>query len=221
MPRRAPIDPQGCYHVSTRGNFGMPLFTTPGEHELYLELYAIQAAKFRWVTLAWTLIWNHHHFVIQLTQGGLTEGMRALNHGFARRMNAGYGRTGTGHLVHHGFFANEIETENYFAEVCRYVDLNSVRAGQCRRPQDWPWCGYAAALGLTRARPFHDVRSFLAHFGTRPGRARTTYQRFVEDALSGAVPPPPFPGNGVESVTPATPGGTVRSGSLVVVRSAA
>lgn len=39
--RRLPIDPEGIYHVDTRGSFGMPLFTTTGEHELYLELYAL------------------------------------------------------------------------------------------------------------------------------------------------------------------------------------
>src|SRR4051794_4576349 len=101
MPRRSPINPEGYYHVSTRGNFGQPLYQAWNEHELYLELYEKYAKKFDWTTLGWVLLWNHHHFLIKLKSGGLSEGMRAINHGFARRMNAVYGRTGKGHLVRH------------------------------------------------------------------------------------------------------------------------
>ena len=197
MPRRAPIDPEGYYHVSTRGNFGMPLFDTPAAHELYLELYSRYAREFEWTTLAWCLLWNHHHFLVKLSDGGLSEGMRAINHGFSRRMNAVHGRTGTGHLVRHCFHAGPIESDAHFENVCRYIEQNAVEAKQCRRPQDWPWCGYAAALGLVRPRPFHDVRALLSHFGSRPGRARARYQRLVERD--------PFPGKCERTVTAARP----------------
>lgn len=193
MPRRAPIDPQGYYHVSTRGNFGQPLFNTPGEHELYLRLYAKYARELGWSTLCWCLLWNHHHFLIELSEGGLSEGMRAINHGFARRVNAIYGRTGEGHLVRHCFFAGAIESDAHFKNVCRYIDLNPVMARQCRRPQDWPWCGFAGALGLVRPRPFHDVRALLSQFGSRPDRARAAYARHVTQD--------PVPGNGYRTVT--------------------
>ena len=102
---RAPIDPQGYYHVTSQGNFGRPLFETPQAHELYLALYGRTAAKFGWITVAWTLLWNHHHFLIKLTDGGLSEGMRVINHSFSRRVNAMTGRTGRGHLFKHGFYA--------------------------------------------------------------------------------------------------------------------
>lgn len=187
MPRRPPFNPNGYYHVSTRGNFGEPLFRTPGEHELYLELYERYARKFGWTTLAWTLMWNHHHFVIRLTGDGLSEGMRAINHGFSRRINAAYGRTGKGHLVRHSFFAGEIASQEYLLAALRYVDLNAVEAGLCQRPRDWPWCGHAAALGLAKARRFHDVRATLHLFSRRLDVARVRYAELVRD---------PFPGNG-------------------------
>ena len=193
MPRRAPIDPEGCYHVSTRGNFGQPLFQSLEEHQLYLDLYARYSRQFDWRTLAWSLLWNHHHFLIELTNGGLTEGMRAINHGFSRRVNAMYGRTGQGHLVRHCFYAGAIESDWHFANVCRYIDLNAVAAQQCRRPQDWPWCGYAATMGHVRPRAFHDVSAQLAHFGARPACARRAYRRLVTEA------PVPDEGDGSET----------------------
>ena len=189
MPRRPPFNPTGYYHVGTRGNFGEPLFRTPGEHELYLELYERYARKFNWMTLAWTLIWNHHHFVIKLSDDGLSEGMRAINHGFSRRMNAAYGRTGKGHLVRHSFFANEIESHEYLLGALRYVELNAVEAGLCVSPEEWRWCGYAATVGLAKPRPFHDVDATLRLLDRRRGLAREKYQRLVHD---------PFPGKGYD-----------------------
>lgn len=180
MPiRTPPIELQGIYHIGSRGNFGMPLFQSDGEHELFLELYAKYSAKFRWRTLAWCLLWNHYHFLVELTEGGLSEGMKRINHSFARRLNAAYGRTGKGHLVRHGFDARHVETEDYLHGASRYIDLNPVESGHCRLPQQWRWSGCAATLGLAKARPFHDVGAQLEHFGRSTTRARAAYRRLL------------------------------------------
>ena len=203
MPRRAPIDPEGYYHVSSRGSFGHPLFTTPEEHELYLALYDRTARKLGWITLAWALLWNHHHFLVKLTAGGLSEGMRVINHSFARRMNEAAGRTGSGHLVRHGFHAGALETESHLHATCRYIELNAARARGVR-PEDWPWSGYRAALGLELPRAFHHVPKLLELFGPTPNAARRTYRRFVEDGLAsdgdGSSGRDPFPGKGYETL---------------------
>jgi REP element-mobilizing transposase RayT len=176
VPHRAPIDPQGYYHVTSRGNFGRPLFETAQDHELYLALYGRTAVKFGWITLAWTLLWNHHHFLIKLTDGGLSEGMRVINNCFSRRVNAINGRTGTGHLVKHGFYAGSLESESHLLATCRYIDLNAVE----------------------HPRPFHHVSRLLELFGPTPNVARRSYRRFVEDGLvsAGRVP---SPGDGDET----------------------
>jgi len=181
--------------VSSRGNFGLPLFTTPEEHQLYLDLYERQALERGWVTFAWSLIWNHFHFVIQLTGDELSDGMRTINHTFSRRINAIHGRTGRGHAFRHGFYAGEITSDEQFAETCRYVDLNAVAAQLCERPEDWPWCGYAATLGLTPRRRFHNVLDLLDRFAADPDVARMTYRGFVTGTDL-------FPGKGYGSVTP-------------------
>lgn len=192
MPRRAPIDPQGTYHVGSRGNFGERLFRSDGEHELFLELYGRYSAKFAWRTLAWCLLWNHYHFLVELTDGGLSEGMRRINHGYSRRMNAAYGRTGKGHLVRHSFDAKPVQTDAYLQQLSLYIDLNPVEADRCDAPEDWRWSGCAATLGLVKARPFHDIDAQLEHFGTSALRAQARYRRLLASS---------FPGNGVETAT--------------------
>ena len=195
MPRRGPINPEGIYHVSTRGNFGEPLFVNDDQHALYLKLYAASAQEFGWITLDWTLLWNHHHFLIRLTEGGLSEGMQKVNHAFSRRMNAIYGRTGKGHLVRHCFYAGEIKSEEQLLTVCRYIDLNPVLAKQCTDPAEWRWGGYRALAGRGYAEHFHDVSELLPLFGRTPSVAHRAYRLHV---LSGLDPEraDPLSGNG-------------------------
>jgi putative transposase len=198
VPRRAPVDPAGIYHIGSRGSYGRPLFRNDDEHELFLSLYARVALKYRWITLTWALVWNHHHFLIRLTNGGLSEGMRELHTAFSRRIHVIYELTGQGHLVRHGFFARQPADDDDLRGVCRYVDLNPVRANGGERPEDERWCGLRATLGLEHARAFHSPSELLALFGPTPKLARANYRRFLQEGLvlDGPVP---SPNNMVES----------------------
>lgn len=185
MARRHPeIDPYGYYHVSIRGSYGRPLFQTTAHHELYLRLYTRFGRKYGWRTLDWALMRNHHHFVIRLTRGCLSEGMRTLNSGFSRRIHAMEGQTGKGHLVRHCFYGGQLTSEASVVEACRYIDLNAPRAGLCHAPEDWPWSGHAALVGLGRPRDFHNPEDLLELLDRSPGRARASYRTFVLEGLA-------------------------------------
>jgi putative transposase len=183
MPRRPPIDPEGYYHVGSRGNYGQVLFRTRDQYELFLKLYARSAAKYGWETLAWVLMPNHHHLIVKLTEGGLSEGLREVHCGFSRRIHAMYGMTGQGHLVRHAFFARELRTDGEILIACRYVDLNEPSAtGQS--PESTRWGGYRATVGLEQARPFHNPETLLALISPSPNAGREAYRHFVWEGMS-------------------------------------
>ena len=181
MPRRLPIDPTGTYHVGSRGTYGRALFDTVGEHECFLRMYTRAARKYRWETLTWALMWNHHHFVIRLTEGGLSEGMRELHGGYARWIHAAYEQTGEGHLFRHAFYARRLEGEEGLLGACRYVDLNPSEHRPSPAPLKTDWCGYAATLGLEHPRSFHTPSALLEALDPSPAAARRKYRRFVEE----------------------------------------
>jgi REP element-mobilizing transposase RayT len=185
MPRRQPIDPQGTYHVGSRGNYGQPLYRTADQYELFLKLYARSATKYGWATVDWMLMENHHHFVIRLTNGGLSEGMRELHCTYSRRIHAMYGLTNQGHLVRHAFFARRLTSDADVLGTCRYIDRN-VWMALGVHPVEAVWGGYAATVGLAHPRPFHSPAEILALLSPRPDAARTAYRRLVEEGL---VPP--------------------------------
>jgi REP element-mobilizing transposase RayT len=192
MPRRAPIDPEGTYHVGSRGTYGQPLFVTVGEHELFLRMYTRVARKYGWITLTWVLMWNHHHFVVRLADGGLSEGMRELHGGYARWIHAMFDQTRKGHLFRHAFYARRIEDDEDLIGTCRYVDLNPSEHRSSPRPLETDWCGYAATLGLEHPRSFHTPSAFLETIDESPAAARRKYRRFVEEehARRRQVPSP-------------------------------
>lgn len=183
MTPPTPIDPTGCYHVGTRGNYGQPLFRSPAEHELFLRLYNRAASKYGWITLTWALVFNHHHFIIQLTQGGLSDGMQQLHSGYSRRIHQIDGHTGQGHLIRHRFFRGALETDAAVLVACRYVDLNIPRATGCR-PEEAQWSGYRAVVGLEHPRPFHRPSELLALLSSSPAIARRAWAAFAQAGLA-------------------------------------
>ena len=192
MSRRPPIDPTGTYHVGSRGTYGRTLFDTLGEHELFLHMYTRVSRKYRWLTLTWALMGNHHHFVIRLTEGGLSDGMRELHGGYARWIHAMYEQTRKGHLFRHGFYARRIRDEGDLIATCRYVDLNPSEHRPTPTPLKTDWCGYAATLGLEHPRSFHTPSALLEVLDPSPSAARRKYRRFVEEehARRRQVPSP-------------------------------
>lgn len=90
------------------------------------------------------------------------------------------------------FFAKRVTTDEYLSGLCRYIDFNAVEAGRVDSPEEWPWSGCAATLGLVRPRGFHDVDGQLRHFGSNGRPARDAYRSLLLDSV---------PGKGYESVT--------------------
>lgn len=179
--RKIPIKETGYYHIGTRGTYGRPLFRDEGEHELFLHLYSMTAKKYGWKTLAWALMWNHHHFLVRLVDGGLSDGMRSLHSNFSRRMNAKDGLTNAGHLVRHCFFASECRTLDSIRRRARYIDLNAVKANLCDEPENWPWSSYAATMAIEYPRPFHDPDELLLLLDDDAWEARRIYRAFVQE----------------------------------------
>jgi REP element-mobilizing transposase RayT len=181
VPRRGYIDPEGYYHVGSRGVYGRTLFANKVEHEVFLLMFTRVALKYRLRTLTWALMKNHHHFVLRLTDGGLSEAMRELHGGYSRWRHEVYGQTRLGHLVRHAFFARELEDGEDVVRACVYVDLNPAAKRISCRPRRADWSGYASTLGLSHPRPFHSPSDLLELLDAKPAAARSSYRRLVEN----------------------------------------
>lgn len=176
------IDPTGIYHVMSRGNFRQAIFVDDDHFARYLFLVDRVTAKRKWIVLDWCLIPNHYHLLIQLTENGLSDGMRELNGCFSRWSNAVRERTGTGHLVRNRFTCRPIETDSHLLNVTRYIALNPVAADLAKSPEEWPWSGHRALAGISHPLRFHRPAELLRYFDPDPRVAMERYRSLVRDS---------------------------------------
>lgn len=131
--------PDGIYHVTARGVDRAPIFLDDADRRLFLGLLAESVERFAWHCHAFCLMGTHYHLVVEAVRAGLSAGVHWLNGFYAQRFNARHDRTG--HLFGGRFHAWLLDDEEHFRETCRYVALNPVRAGLCRKANEWPWSG--------------------------------------------------------------------------------
>jgi len=129
---------------------------------------------------------NHYHLVIETLNANLSKGMRELNGVYTQVFNQRYKRVG--HLFQGRYKAILVEKDNHLLSLCRYVVLNPVRVGLIRRPEQWRWSSYRAAIGLTKRPSFLTVDWVLSQFGGRKRVAMERYKKFVIEGIGKESP---------------------------------
>ena len=124
---------------------------------------------------------THYHLVVEIPDGGLSEGMQLLNGEFSRRQSARYGRTA--HLFQNRFGCRPLRTSEDAIGTIRYVLRNPVQAGLCRTPAGWPWSSYRATVGDVAVPPWLDVKR--VHDLFRPFNPRDPTRGFKRVVDSG------------------------------------
>lgn len=87
-------------------------------------------------SLAWVVMPDHLHWLVQLERTSLDELMRRIKGRSARRINQRLSRTGP--LWQQGFHDRALRQEEDLRAVARYVIANPVRAGLVKRVAEYP-----------------------------------------------------------------------------------
>jgi len=173
--------PGAVYHVTSRGNERKAIFRTNADREAFLAFLGKTVNRFGWSLIAWVLMTNHFHLVIQTPEPNLSRGMHWLNGSYAGWFNHGHKRWG--HLFGGRFKAFIIEKDAYFAEVLRYVVLNPVRAKMVEGPEKYRWSSYRATAGLEAPPEWLDTSAALSPFGGVSEAGSANYRTFVAEKM--------------------------------------
>jgi putative transposase len=183
----------GLTHVTSRTVRRLPLFLNERDALAYLALLdhvTLDVAS--WSVLAYCLMPNHVHLVVDAEVGELSLAMHRVNGLYAQRFNRLHGFAG--HLFQGRYGAKPIRDEAHLPGSLRYVVMNPVRAGLCGRPDQWRWSSYRATLGRAAVPRFLDVERALSCFGTETSEAGAAFRGFVEDTLARAPAAGTVPG---------------------------
>ena len=163
-PHRIEV-PGGFYHVHTRGNDRQDISFGNWSGRLFVRELARAAQRHGWRILAYCLMTNHSHLVLQIDER-LSAGMCELNGRFAATSN--WINKRKDHLFGRRFTSHLIEDDAYLLASVRYVLLNPVRSAGARRPEHWRSSSMNALLGRERPPAWLDVDFDDWHFNVRP-----------------------------------------------------
>jgi putative transposase len=171
--------PNGIYHVVSRGSNRKPLFLFDLDRDAFLGRLNRIVERHELRCLAYCLMGNHYHLLVQTPDARLSAALRELNGGYSRRFNRVHGHSA--HLFRNRYLAQLVDDESYLLTVCRYVAYNPVRAGLCAEPSDWPWSSYRACAGIDPAPPLLNETMLRDTVGGGP-EWRSRYRSFIESA---------------------------------------
>src|SRR4051794_8332197 len=158
----------GLWHITARGVNHETIFLDDEDFEKYIRLLGKVAAECGWIVLAFCLMPNHVHLLIETPEKNRGRGMHLLHFKYATHVNAKYGRDG--HLFQGRYDPRPVEEEMYFINVACYIAANPARARLCDMPPDWQWSSLGfVTRGIEPAWLAHD--ELLARLRALTGRS--------------------------------------------------
>jgi putative transposase len=164
-------------HVYSRGNRRQDIAEEPLDYGLLLWLVEQAVERFKWDVLAYCLMPNHYHVLLETPEAGLSRGMHLINGRYARAFNSGRGLDG--HVFQGRFGSKLVESEGHALWLHRYIARNPVEAGLVAGAAAWKWSSYGAVRrGRAPSWLAHD--KVLGHFGGSESAA-VAYERLILD----------------------------------------
>lgn len=174
------------YHITSRGDRRGAIYLSDNDRLTWLSLLGETCERFNFVVRAYCLMTNHFHILLEVVDGELGRGMCHLNGKYSRYFNRAHDLVG--HVFQGRYKAILCQTDPYLYELCRYIELNPVRAKMVAHPLDWPWSSHNAIMGIVDCPAWLQPDVVLAHFGDHKAEARRTYQEFVIGGIGGPSP---------------------------------
>src|SRR5262245_8736870 len=179
MPRKPRVEYSGAfYHVITRGNQRQNLFHDDKDREFYLHRLEQYRKRYGFTIYAYVLMGNHVHLLVETGKTPLSKIMQGLQFIYTRYFNRRYRKIG--HLFQGRYRAINCDRDEYSSELVRYIHLNPARMKRPTAGRDHSWSSHPAYLGEASVVQV-DTTLVLERFGSRLGRARAGYLRFIDE----------------------------------------
>lgn len=138
--------PEFFFHVTARGNNRQDIFQTDIDKLDYLRRMSEAFSSFMIRLLAYCLMTNHLHLLVQDVRGGaLPSAMQRLQGGYAQAWNRRYKRSG--HVYGERYHAEPVSSESHLVAGSCYIHDNPREAGLVKHARSYRWSSVRAYLG--------------------------------------------------------------------------
>ena len=176
MARGRRVDVGGeIYHALNRANFRSRLFKRDGHYRDFLGIVERALAFVPMRILAYCLMPNHWHLVLQpRADGDLGRFLQRITMTHTQRYHAQNQTVGYGHIYQGRYKSLLVESDRHFLALVRYVERNARRAGLVQKAEEWPWSSVHVRVYGTA-----EQRQLLSPWPVREPR---DYRRWLNQA---------------------------------------
>ncbi len=145
MPRTArEKSKSGIYHVMLRGVNKQQIFEDDEDCQKFLQILKDCKEICEFELFAYCLMGNHIHLLLRANKEPIETIFKRIGSRFVYWYNIKYERHG--HLFQDRYKSEPVDSDNYFIVVLRYILRNPVKAGLCKKPEDYKYSNYADYL---------------------------------------------------------------------------
>ena len=182
--------PGAIYHITSRGIEKRKIFNEDKDCRHLVQLLKEGADFFRVEVIAYCLMSNHFHFLLQTKEANLSRFMQRLNVAYTRYFNYKYKRVGP--LMQGRYKAIVVGAEEYFLNLSRYIHLNPVKVKGIREKsvseqriflRKYKWSSYSEVLELKKRSKYLKSERVLEYVGGDNERGRKRYEEFVMEGM--------------------------------------
>lgn len=162
------------------------VFDDDTDRELFLSTLADAHERWGVETHAFALMGNHFHLLVRDDKGQLSRAMRHVCGVHTLRFNRRHGRDGP--LFRGRFRSRLVQTDEYLAELVRYIHANPLDIDGVEQAGAYAWSSHRHYLSPPSARPswLHTEEVFQRIGGDSP-KGRRTLDEFVHDRMPPEV----------------------------------
>lgn len=161
MPRaNRYIVPGNVYHITHRCHDRMFLLKFARDRNGYRCRLREAMLEAQVSLLTYNITCNHVHLLVYADEAKQTaEFIQQAAGEFARDYNRRKKRSGA--FWEGRYHATMVDSGEYLWQCLKYIELNMVRCGSVRHPQDWPWSGYIELMGMRKRNRLLDLDRLL------------------------------------------------------------
>ena len=179
--RQARLTYEGAFHhVTNRGIKGEDIFPGNSEKVQFLEYLKEYSKKLHIRLLAYCVMDNHYHLIIQNLSGRMSDFLKLVNGSYGMFYRKTHG--GKGYVFQNRYHSTLIQEDSYLLTAIAYVLQNPVRAGLVKNFNDYTW---SSAGEYYSAGESHIVdRGYVEGLF----ESREMFISFVDDSVEDELP---------------------------------
>ena len=136
--------PGAWYHVMNRGRRREDIFSRKEDYVAFIEILKETVSAWNIKIVAYCLMSNHYHLLVQTPEGNLSRCMRHINGVYTQRYNRR--NRHDGQLFRGRYKSILLDSDNYLTVLVRYIHRNPLRAGMVNRLEDYAWSSHQGYL---------------------------------------------------------------------------